>query len=69
MIINEEKLSIVNLKLSFWRQRLEESNNAILTLNNLGDQFKIDGNALDIEKYSKIIEALEAEKKALTNQG
>lgn len=69
MIINEEKLSIVNLKLSFWRQRLEESNNAIPTLDSLGDQFKIDGNALDIEKYSKIIEALEAEKKALTNQG
>jgi hypothetical protein len=69
MINNEEKLQLINLKISFWTERLEESNNAILTLNTLGDQFKIDGNALDIEKYSKIIEVLEKEKEALTNQG
>jgi hypothetical protein len=69
MINNEEKLQLINLKISFWTERLEESNNAILTLNTLRDQFKIDGNALDIEKYSKIIEVLEKEKEALTNQG
>jgi hypothetical protein len=69
MINNEEKLELINLKIFFWTERLKESNNAISTLNTLGNQFKIDGNALDIKKYSKIIEALEAEKEALTNQG
>jgi len=68
MINNKEKLDLVNLKLSFWQERLQESNNAIPTLNNLGNQIKIDSNLLDIDNYSKVILALEQEKTALTNQ-
>lgn len=65
---NEEKLYLVNLKLNFWKERLQESIGYVESLNELGDQFKIDGNAKDIEKYSKIIEVLEIEKESLTNQ-
>lgn len=66
---NEEKLHLINLKLDFWKARLQESLGYVESLNNLGNQFKIDGNASDIEKYGKIIEFLEIEKESLTNQG
>lgn len=69
MITNEEKLYLVNLKLAFWQDRLQESNNAIPILNNLGNQIKIDSNLLDIDNYSRVILALEQEKTALTNHG
>ena len=69
MMNNQEKIYLINLKLNFWRERLQDSNNAILPLNDLGNQSKIDGNLTDIDKYTKIIEALEQEKEALTNQG
>ena len=69
MITNEEKLYLVNLKLAFWQDRLQESNNAIPILNNLGNQIKIDSNLLDIDNYSRVILALEQEKMALTNHG
>ena len=69
MITNEEKLYLVNLKLDFWQDRLQESNNAIPILNNLGNQIKIDSNLLDIDNYSRVILALEQEKTALTNHG
>ena len=69
MITNEEKLYLVNLKLAFWQDRLQESNNAIPIINNLGNQIKIDSNLLDIDNYSRVILALEQEKTALTNHG
>jgi hypothetical protein len=69
MLSNTDKISLINLKLEFWNARLQESINAIETLNGLGNQFKIDGNASDIDNYGKIIQVLETEKEALTNQG
>jgi len=69
MINYEEKLYLVNLKLDFWRQRLQESNDAISMLNDLGNQIKIDSNLLNIENYTNKIAALEQEKLSLTNQG
>jgi hypothetical protein len=68
MITNKEKLDLINLRLSFWQERLQESNNAIPMLNNLRNQIKIDSNLLDIDNYSKVILALEQEKTVLTNQ-
>jgi|LakMenEpi03Aug12_release.lakeMendotaPanAssembly.Ray.scaffolds.fasta_scaffold4178584_2 hypothetical protein len=69
MISNQDKLYLINLKLDFWGQRLQESKDAILPLNNLGNQLKIEGNLVDIDRYNKIIEGLIQEKEALTNQG
>jgi hypothetical protein len=69
MLSNTDKVSLINLKLEFWNARLQESINAIEALNGLGNQFKIDGNASDIDNYGKIIQVLETEKEALTNQG
>lgn len=69
MISNQDKIYLINLKLDFWGQRLQESRDAILPLNNLGNQLKIEGNLVDIDRYSKIIEELRQEKEALTNQG
>jgi hypothetical protein len=68
MLINEEKLYLINLKLDFWVERLQESNMAKPMLNNLGDQRKIQENIIDIDNYARIIEALNQEKIALTNQ-
>ena len=68
-INNQEKLYLINLKLDFWRERLQDSNNAISILNDLGNQSKIDSNLLDIDRYTKIIEALDKELQSLTNQG
>lgn len=69
MISNEEKLYLINLKLNFWAERLQQSNNSIQLLNDLGNQSKTKGNLLDIDRYIRIIKALEEEKQALTNQG
>ena len=69
MINDQDKLYLINLKLDFWRERLQENNNAVLSLNDLGNQSKIEDTLLDIDRYTKIIQALEAEKEALTNQG
>lgn len=68
MINYEDKIYLINLKIDFWRQRLEESRNAIGILKDLGNQVKIDSNLLDIDNYSKITLALEQEKMSLTNQ-
>ena len=68
MINNQDKLYLINLKLDFWAERLKESNNSIQVLDDLGNQSKIDGNLLDIDRYTKIIEDLRQEKGALTNQ-
>jgi hypothetical protein len=68
MISSQDKLYLINLKLDFWGQRLQESKDAILPLNNLGNQLKIEGNLVDIDRYNKIIEGLRQEKEALTNQ-
>lgn len=69
MLNNEDKLYLINLKLDFWNARLEESTSAIDNLNSLGNQFKIDGNMSNIDKYTRIIQVLETEKESLTNQG
>jgi hypothetical protein len=69
MITNKEKLDLINLRLSFWQERLQESNNAVPILNDLKNTIKIDSNLLDIDNYSKVILALGQEKTALTNQG
>lgn len=68
MINYEDKIYLINLKIDFWTQRLEESRNAIDILKDLGNQVKIDSNSLDIDNYSKVILALEQEKMSLTNQ-
>ena len=43
MINDQDKLYLINLKLDFWRERLQENNNAVLSLNDLGNQSKIEG--------------------------
>jgi hypothetical protein len=68
MINYEDKIYLINLKIDFWTQRLEESRNSMSILNDLGNQIKIDSNLLDIDNYSKVILALEQEKMSLTNQ-
>jgi hypothetical protein len=68
MINYDDKIYLINLKIDFWTQRLQESRNAVVILKDLGNQIKIDSNLLDIDNYSKVILALEQEKMSLTNQ-
>jgi hypothetical protein len=42
MITNKEKLDLINLRLSFWQERLQESNNAVPILNDLKNTIKIE---------------------------
>ena len=65
MITNEEKLELINLKLSFWQERLQESNSFIASLEELGNQEKIESNALDIQDYARKISILESIKTEL----
>jgi len=67
MITNIEKLELVNLKLSFWQERLEESNSYIPLLEELGNQDKIASNALDIQDYTIKVGILEGIKNELEN--
>ena len=67
MITNKEKLELVNLKLSFWQERLQESNSSIPLLEELGSQDKIESNALDIQDYARKVEILEGIKTELEN--
>lgn len=69
MITNDDKMYLIDLKIDFWEQRLQESNSSIPVLNDLGHQAKIESNLLDIDNYARIIEALNKEKNTLTNQG
>lgn len=69
MINKDEKLYVIDLKLDFWRSRLQESKDAVSFLNDLNNQVKIDSNLSDIDKYTNIIISLEEEREALTNQG
>lgn len=69
MLDNQDKMYLLNLKIDFWQQRLEESRESIEMLADLKNQGKIDSNLLNIENYTKIILALEKEKNTLTNQG
>ena len=65
MLSNRDKLELVNLKLSFWQERLEESNSSIPRLQELGNQDKIASNVLDIQDYAIKIEVLEGIKNDL----
>ncbi len=65
MLSNRDKLELVNLKLSFWQERLEESNSSIPMLQELGNQDKIASNVLDIQDYAIKIEVLEGIKNDL----
>jgi len=69
MISYQDKLYLINLKLDFWRDRLQESNDAKTMLKELNNQLKIDSNLSDITKYTNIIMSLEEQLEALTNQG
>jgi hypothetical protein len=59
MITKEDKVYLINYKIDFWRERLQESNNSVGTLESHGDQIKIDMNNQDIIDYSNIIMSLE----------
>jgi hypothetical protein len=65
MLSNRDKLELVNLKLSFWQERLQESNSSIPMLQELGNQDKIASNILDIQDYVIKIEVLEGIKNDL----
>jgi penicillin-binding protein-related factor A (putative recombinase) len=59
MIAKEDKIYLINYKIDFWRERLQESINSVSFLENHGDQIKIDMNNQDIIDYSNIIMSLE----------
>ena len=67
MITNRDKLELVNLKLSFWQERLQESNSFTPLLEELGREDKIASNALDIQDYARKVEILEGIKAELEN--
>lgn len=48
-LTNQEKIDVLKFKLSFWMERLKESNDAIESLNTLKNQLKIDQNAENIK--------------------
>lgn len=59
MITKEDKVYLINYKIDFWRERLQESINSVGPLESHGDQIKIDMNNQDIIDYSNIIMSLE----------
>lgn len=59
MITKEDKIYLINYKIDFWRERLQESTNSVGPLESHGDQIKIDMNNQDIIDYSNIIMSLE----------
>lgn len=59
MITKEDKVYLINYKLDFWRQRLQESIDAASFLENNGNRVKIDMNNQDITDYSNMITSLE----------
>ena len=67
IITNKEKLEVVNLKLSFWQERLQESINSIPLLAELGKEDKIASNALDIQEYTRKVGILEGIRTELEN--
>jgi hypothetical protein len=69
MLSDQEKIEFLTLKLSFYRDRLSESIGTISTLENLGNEIKIQMNQEDINKYNLFIDLLTNELQALTNQG
>ncbi len=69
MLSDQEKIEFLTLKLSFYRDRLSESIGSISTLENLGNEIKIQMNQEDINKYNLFIDLLTNELQALTNQG
>jgi hypothetical protein len=69
MLSDQEKIEFLTLKLSFYRDRLSESIGSIATLENLGNEIKIQMNQEDINKYNLFIDLLTNELQALTNQG
>jgi hypothetical protein len=69
MLSNNEKIEILTLRLSFYKDRLSESMGSIIALENLGNEIKIQMNQEDINKYSLFIDLLTHELQTLTNQG
>lgn len=59
MITKEDKVYLINYKLDFWRERLQESIESSGFLESHGDQVKIDMNNQDITDYTNIINSLE----------
>ena len=60
------KIEILQHKLTFWSERLNESINAIGFLNELGNQIKIDMNEQNIMNRQLIINALQKELDSLS---
>lgn len=59
MITKEDKVYLINYKLDFWRERLQESINSVEPLASHGDQLKIEMNNQDIIDYTNIISSME----------
>lgn len=69
MIMDNDKINLIQLKIDFFNDRLNESIEYKPMLEALGNELKIEGNNQDIINYTKIIELLNIEKETLTNQG
>lgn len=59
MITIEDKISLINMKIEFWRSRLQESISLSEPLEIQGDPIKITMNNQDITDYTNIINSLE----------
>lgn len=59
MITIEDKISLINMKIEFWRSRLQESISSLEPLEIQGDPIKITMNNQDITDYTNIINSLE----------
>ena len=59
MITIEEKISLINMKIEFWRSRLQESISSLEPLEIQGDPIKITMNNQDITDHTNIINSLE----------
>lgn len=69
MLSNNEKIDFLNLKLDFYKSRLEESLGYVESLEAIGDSIKIEMNQKDIEEYGIYISVIENEIISLTNEG
>jgi archaellum component FlaC len=65
--MNNSKFYLINLKIDFWKERIEEISRDLIVLNSIGNQDKIDQALSNLRDYENIVKALESKIESLTN--
>jgi archaellum component FlaC len=65
--MHNSEFYLINLKIDFWKERIEEISRDLIVLNSIGNQDKIDQALSNLRDYENIVKALESKIEALTN--